>query len=126
MKKLIAILLISAIGGDSIRIGELMKLPNLVLHFSEHKSTHPGDTGMAFLIKHYIEDQQPESENDKNSDAKLPYKSSLNIQSHITSIVFSDNTIHFIIDPIEKSFLKYQESTTSSCFIDIWLPPKMG
>lgn len=52
-----------------IHLDEQVKLPYKFTHYFEHKALHPHDSIVAFLYKHYVLNQNAESEKDKKNDA---------------------------------------------------------
>lgn len=125
MKKVIAYLLVFTIMGASIHIDELAKLPMLFSHYIEHKKQHPTDTAFDFLYKHYVLNQTAESAKDKNSDAKLPFKSTQTFHSHFTPFVCENKKIELNIESAKTTYLPLEVSKAFNCSIAIWQPPQL-
>ncbi len=86
MNRIITFFLILVIFGGAIHFDELLKAPVLFRHYSKHKTQHPNDSPISFLYKHYILNQNAESENDGASDSQMPIKSNQCIQFTILMV----------------------------------------
>ncbi len=126
MKRIITVILASTIIGSAIHLDELVKFPFLIHHYSEHKAQHPDDSILTFLYKHYILNQQAESEKDKKSDSKMPFKSAQTFHSHFTPFIFEHQTIRVVNNTSIKVFVPFKEIKIPTVFFDIWLPPKVS
>lgn len=122
MNKIIAFFLISVFMCANTSIGQLLKVPNLIEHYIEHKNELTSTSFIDFLDLHYSKN----SENNNKEHQDLPFKTF----DHSTNvlIVFSISTYQIqIIKPlisIKKKFF-YNKSFESRLIASIWLPPKL-
>lgn len=126
MKRFSAIILVTVIIGCSTNFGEVIRFPFLISHYNEHKALHPDDSVLAFLFKHYILNQKAESEKDKKSDSKMPFKSFHSFQSCFTPFVFENKTLKMDCNSTRTIFIPFIKIKISSSFFDVWQPPKLG
>jgi hypothetical protein len=88
VKKLISILLLFLYLVSTTELYQLLKIPNLIEHYWEHKELNPEMTLTAFLKTHY---DHPVKDGDYGKDQKLPFI----IHSAPLSLVFTINPIQF-------------------------------
>jgi hypothetical protein len=69
---------------QSTELGELLKLPLLVEHYSQHVHLHPGTTVVGFLKMHYFD--KTVVDKDYAQDMQLPFKT---LDKHILLIQLS-------------------------------------
>lgn len=113
-------------------IGQLLKLPNLVNHFLEHRNDKNDDeygiSFIDFLKNHYNENNQ-HSDNAKHDHQNLPFKTT-NCNSINTVIGMVQQTVFAlhtaIIISIKKVVFCKEQHYTSKSFGSIWQPPKLG
>ncbi|PXW09758.1 MULTISPECIES: hypothetical protein [Chryseobacterium] len=70
MKKLISILLLFLYLVSTTELYQLLKIPELIEHYIEHKELNPDMTLTAFLRTHY---DHPVKDGDYGKDQKLPF-----------------------------------------------------
>jgi hypothetical protein len=70
VKKLIAILLLSLFLVSTTELYQLLKIPDLIEHYFEHKQLNPDMPLIAFLKAHY---EHPVKDGDYGKDQKLPF-----------------------------------------------------
>ncbi len=124
MKKVLAIFLITSIIGGSLHFDELAKVPHLKQHYYQHKMQHPADGVFDFMYKHYILNQKPESEKDKNEDSQLPFKSFQSYFSHFTPYTLEQRSLLLISETVNELKISFTELIITSCLFNIWQPPK--
>ncbi len=125
MNKLIALFLLFIFMCANTSIVQLLKLPNLIEHYKEHKSESAEDSlsFIDFIKLHY-------SKNAKHSHEEhhdLPFKSLENTSSIIYFAMTQNNqfeTISFF-NPRKKIF-HYHSTFKSNLLSSIWLPPKIA
>ncbi|MCU0350461.1 MAG: hypothetical protein MUF43_06455 [Flavobacterium sp.] len=125
MKKIAAILLVFLFMCANTSIGQLLKIPNLIEHYNEHKNelTTASISFIDFLESHYSKN----AENNPEEHQDLPFKT-----FEITSTVFVlVNNTNFQIQPRKavisnKQKFFYQQSFKSNLISSIWLPPKIA
>ena len=104
---------------------QLLKFPNLIHHFSEHKAKEKTLTIASFLLEHYTDDAA--NDGDKDKDMKLPFKSYDGSVSSVLAYVhhYSTTISSKPADTSSTSYLHYSESFLSSAYLsNIWQPPK--
>ena len=73
MKNLIAISFLFVFLGANTELHQLLKLPDLIHHFLEHRTQEPNETITEFLVEHYS-DTQNHSKTDQHDHDNLPFK----------------------------------------------------
>lgn len=124
MKKIIALFLITIFLCANTSIGQLLKVPNLLEHYKEHKKSTSTNTisFTQFLKLHYsknVKDNQDEHQD-------LPFKTLDNVVSVFT---FCFNQYQFqFVKPLIKNKQKfcYKNFFKSNLVASIWLPPKIA
>ena len=123
MNKLIAYFLISVFMCANTSIGQLLKVPNLIEHYNEHKNelTNDSISFIDYIVSHYSKNA------DNNHDHEdLPFKTLDN--SSNTLFAFSIITYQIqVVNPListQKKFF-YNKSFKSNLIASIWLPPKL-
>ncbi len=110
-------------------IGQLLKLPNLIIHFTEHHN-HENERGISFIdfvISHY-NNKEKHTDSDKHDEHQnLPFKT-LNTNINIV-LAFVNQPIFSVRKSITISLKNivpfHEELYTSNVFACIWLPPKL-
>lgn len=105
-------------------IGQLLKVPNLIEHFNEHKKevTTNSNSFIDYIVSHYSKN----AENNHDHE-DLPFKTfdnSSNVLFTFFVTTFQILTIRPLIST-GKKFL-YNKSFKSNLIISIWLPPKIA
>lgn len=110
-------------------VGQLLKLPNLIQHFSEHhEHTDNHDISLVdFITIHYNNSDDHHTNKDKGDHQSLPFKT-IN-QSVINVLAFENITEFSFREPSTISLYSTvpfpQEFYISNVFACIWLPPKL-
>ena len=107
-------------------LSQLVKLPVLVEHFSEHKKKDSNLSFWQFLCGHYSQNKMMDDDHEK--DMKLPFKSHDGCIS-VIEIAFLSNLFECQISkPVydeSKSYSMYTEQFLKSAYLSsIWQPPK--
>ena len=126
MKKLIPILFLSIYLVSATELHELLKLPQLIEHFMEHKSDNKQTNFFDFLFTDFS------SSNDGDYvieiDVNLPFKANDKCIGSAPVAFVSNHFDYSIIKPVysdKKSYSKYTELFIQSSFLStIWQPPK--
>lgn len=126
MKKLIAIVLLSIYLISLTELKQLMKLPVLVEHFSEHKAKDTGLSLIDFLSNHYAQDN--DHDGDEEREMKLPFKSHDGCINSIVSESVPSSSYYLPSKPVyteSKAYSNYTEQFLTSAYLSsIWQPPK--
>ena len=123
MNKLIAYFLISVFMCANTSIGQLLKVPNLIEHYNEHKNELTTDSisFIDYIVSHYSKNA------DNNHDHEdLPFKTLDNSSSTLFAfsiITYQIQVVKSIISTQKKFF--YNKSFKSNLIASIWLPPKL-
>ncbi|WP_426092014.1 hypothetical protein [Flavobacterium sp. DSR3-2] len=129
MKKIIAILFLFVFLCANTEMGQLLKLPNLLQHFSDHQKDYSSKniSLLDFIAIHY-NDTQHHSDQEEDNHQNLPFKtinqSVNNVLAFETIIEFSfrkPNTIS-----VNSTVPFRPEFYNSDVFLCIWLPPKLS
>jgi hypothetical protein len=125
MNKAVAFFLITVFLCANTSIGQLLKVPNLIEHYKEHKNevTTASNSFIQFIKVHYSKNTR----NNQEEHQDLPFKTFQNN----TNILFASTFLNFDLIPkkiffeVNKNFF-YKNSLKSNFFISIWLPPKIA
>ena len=109
---------------SATELGELLKIPQLFVHYTEHKTQNNKISFFDFLTMHYSNDH---GENDAD-DMKLPFKSHDNCSITNNQVFFVHSFPIITIKSVESSLEKIkackEEFLFSSFQSTIWQPPK--
>lgn len=127
MKKLISILLLFLYLVSTTELYQLLKIPELIEHYIEHKELNPDMTITAFLRTHY---DHPVKDGDYGKDQKLPFI----IHSMPLSLVFTIDqgfsfeaaTYHFSPLQIHKIPSKDEDLCFKGFLNSVWEPPRFS
>lgn len=103
---------------------QLMKLPVLIEHYSEHKNLVGGNIDILdYLAIHYLSDVK---QGDYERDMQLPFKQSS--PSFFIIAYYTPRTIELaLLEPqlIKRDHISYHRSFhTTESFANIWQPPR--
>lgn len=123
MKKTIAILFLSIFLCANTEVGQLLKLPNLAAHFTEHH----GISFLDFIAIHY-NDTQHHSDSEKDNHQSLPFKT---INQSVNTVLAFENISEFSFRQpntisVNSTVPFLPEFYNSDVFACIWLPPKLS
>lgn len=126
LKKFLSIFLLSIYLISITELSQLVKLPLLMEHFTEHKQKDVDMSLWKFLQIHYSQNKLNDADDEK--DMKLPFKSHHGCISSIVSESVPFNYYYFTSKPVfshSNSYSSYTEQfLTSACLTSIWQPPK--
>lgn len=126
MKRFVSILFLASYLLSLTELNQLIKLPLLIEHFTEHQQNDKSLTLYKFLYMHYSNDDHNDADNEK--DEQLPFKSHNNCLNSSVLAFLPDHTysIHNKNDIIEKiNYTINNQNTLPSSYLDsIWQPPK--
>jgi hypothetical protein len=125
IKHITVFLLASIILFNSTHLNELGKTPFLLMHYSDHHHIHPEDSFFDFLYKHYIQQQQADSDQDRESDAHLPFKAHT-FHFDLSPFLLTDNIAPVIPDPVSGIYFNHAATCILSRIREAWQPPKIG
>jgi len=126
MKKTIAISFLFFFPCANTELHQLLKLPALLHHFTDHKESDHAISFLDFVKKHYGEEDSP-AHNHKNDHEKLPFKSGDCSPAHTFAAFYVPVGITFNnhIPVLLKGGVVYSENYFSSATLSIiWQPPK--
>jgi hypothetical protein len=126
LKKAISILLLTAFLISTTELYQILKLPLLIEHFSEHKQMNEGTTLWVFLKIHYSNNDVTYGDYDK--DMRLPFKSHDGCVNTVSPTSAPTLYSYKVIKPVESEIntfkVQYKIFFTSSYLSNIWQPPK--
>ena len=104
---------------------ELLRLPNLIVHFQDHKDEVASVGLYEYLFQHYIVEDGTDS--DASEDHELPFKSMDHYVCSFLQIIYINPTIHQ--DFSEYRLLlshnsRYTISPSILFYKPIWQPPR--
>ena len=123
VNKLIVYFLILVFMCANTSIGQLLKVPNLIEHYNEHKKelTTNSISFIDYIVSHYSKNA------DNNHDHEdLPFKTLDNSSSTLFAFSIITYQIQVVMPLIstQKKFF-YNKSFKSNLIASIWLPPKL-
>lgn len=125
MNKLIAFFLLFIFMCANTSIGQLIKVPNLMEHYKEHKNDEANFSFsfIEFIKLHYSNN----SHSHQNDHHDLPFKTIETFSFVIGLVSFEKFQIQIINEQnfIKNSFF-YNPSLKSNLHNSIWLPPKIA
>jgi hypothetical protein len=126
LKKLTAIFFLTVYLFATTEAKQLLKLPVVFEHYAEHKQDDKQMTMLKFLSIHYLHGSPRDKDYDR--DMKLPFKTSGDCISTVSSDIIPVTFQFSIVNPIEISlkpiFIHTYEFILSSFPSTIWQPPK--
>lgn len=123
MKRILAISLIVLYVNSNTEFHEVLRLPLLVEHFTEHKKLVGDISFWEFLVMHYNTNASHDAD-----DSRLPFKdpahsfTSPTIAIAIPKIILRET--QFIAEVLHVS--SYKENFLASHLSDIFQPPRIG
>lgn len=127
VKKIIAVLLLSAYLLPVTAVTELLKLPQLVEHYYDHKAEGNNTGFTAYLIQHYLKEDG--TDKDAAEDSRLPFKTGEQLLS--VMVISVDPPQSFSISPVALPVVKKMYKICNDDFISsqylnaIWQPPRI-
>jgi hypothetical protein len=126
LKKLTAILLLTAYLFSTTELHQLLKLPAVFEHFAEHQQKDKTISFLQFLDMHYMHGSPKDK--DYSEDMKLPFKSADNCLSMVSPIVIPrlvhNLENHVVHIPEKEMHIPKDELIPSSYLSSVWQPPK--
>ena len=127
MKKIIAISYLFIFLCANTEVGQLLKLPNLIEHFTEHQN-HERDISFFDFVKSHYNPKHKHSHGDKHDGHEnLPFKT---ISTNLSTIIaFENQTLISFRKPVSiapnNTVPFYKRFYISAVYTCIWLPPKL-
>lgn len=110
-------------------IGQLLKLPSLIQHFTEHHDHDDNlDISFADFIDFHYNNTEKHSSKENENHQNLPFKT---INSNVNTVLAFENQTEFSfrklnIISLNRTVPFSQDFYISSVFASIWLPPKLS
>jgi hypothetical protein len=126
LKKIVAILFLTVYVLSATEAHQLLKLPFIFQHFSDHRQGNSHITFMQFLDMHYMHGSPKDK--DYQDDMKLPFKSADNCTAALSPAFVP--TVNLISEikivelPKIKGTLRKSDFIPSAYLSSIWQPPK--
>ena len=125
MKRLIAISFLTLYILTATECSQLLKIPTLLSHYTEHQHLDKKLSFWGFLYMHYTDHDI--KDNDQDRDMQLPFKSHNDCSFSVLN--FSDlQTFHYTFKAYnvsKKIAITYTDSHFESIYLSqIWQPPK--
>jgi len=128
MKRILAFAFLSIYLFSTTEFHELLKLPAMASHYTEHKKEKPGISLWQFLCIHYAHGDVNDHDHDK--DMKLPFKAHDNCGGFnlITLLpehkfIIEKNTLFVLA---KDTPIYYNKVLTTHSLNSIWQPPKVS
>lgn len=106
---------------------ELLKLPKLVQHYTEHKKQNHTLSFIQFLDIHYMHGSPRDADYDK--DMQLPFKmltnSSLSLVVHVAPVPQTFSFTEKKYPEKKQNMLSHSSPYSSNYFSSIWQPPRI-
>ncbi|EIA07382.1 MAG: hypothetical protein K2Y30_14250 [Flavobacteriaceae bacterium] len=128
MKKSIAISFLFIFLCANTEIGQLLKIPTLIQHFTEHHDDDLDISFADFIDFHYNNDKQHSDTDKHDNHQNLPFKT---INTNVNTILAFESQTAFSfrklnIISLNRTVPFSQDFYISSVFASIWLPPKLS
>lgn len=126
MKKIISIIILIAYLSSYTEVRELLKLPILLEHFTEHSSKDSTLSFSEFLCMHYL--HAHDNDGDDEHDRSLPFKSHDGCASNFSSNLYAQHqSIEFkpFVTELNHTLTIKEDYIYSSFCSSIWQPPKV-
>ena len=127
IRKIVTVVLLAAYLLPVTAVTELLKLPQLLAHYYDHKAEGNKTGFISFLVQHYFEEDG--TDKDAAEDSRLPFKTG---EQLLSVMVISVNPPEsFSIAPVllpvtEKTYKICNDRFTASQYLDaIWQPPRI-
>lgn len=109
-------------------IGQLLKIPTLIQHFTEHHDDDLDISFADFIDFHYNNDKQHSDTDKHDKHQNLPFKT---INTNVNTILAFESQTAFsfrklTIISLNRTVPFSQDFYISSVFASIWLPPKLS
>ena len=126
LKKTAAILFLSIYLLSTLALQELLKLPVVFQHYSEHQQEDKTISFARFLAIHYLHGSPRDKDYDR--DMQLPFKTMGNGIASIAIPFVSFITAFILTRPVEvikkKNYVILEQSILPSYPASIWQPPR--
>ena len=126
MKKATAIFFLAVYLFSTTEANQLLKLPVVFQHYTEHQDENKSISFLRFLANHYLHGSPKDK--DYERDMQLPFKTSNDCVSSISPAFVTSMPEISIDKPVELSEKKNSFPTSqfslSSFLSSIWQPPK--
>lgn len=126
LKKAITILFLIIYMFSGIDANQLQKIHVVFDHYKEHQQEDKNISMLRFLAIHYLHGSPKDKDYDR--DMQLPFKTTDDCISSITTAFVPLMAQYFIVKPIEikekKRFFSHDQFVSSSYLSNIWQPPK--
>ena len=125
MKRVIAILTLGFYLLSLTEFNELLKVPVLINHYTEHQEKNKSLSFFEFLSMHYS--QADDNDGDKDKDMQLPFKSHVGCIGDITFAYTNNETSEYFTHHAvsENLFSEHiSDFVNSNHQASIWQPPK--
>lgn len=125
-KKIIAVFLLLAYLLPVTAVTELLKLPQLVEHYYDHKTEGNSSSFIAYLFQHYCKEDG--TDKDAAEDSRLPFKNSEQVVSVMVVSVKPPDTfcmLPVVLPLVKKVYKISNDDFISSQYLNaIWQPPR--
>ncbi len=126
VKKITALFFFTVYLLSTTEAHQLLKLPVIFEHYSEHKQEDKNITALEFLAIHYLHGSPKDKDYDR--DMQLPFKTSDDCISAISPafvpLQIQQAPLESIEINTEKIFILKDQFILSSYLANIWQPPK--
>jgi hypothetical protein len=124
MKRVLTLIMLSAVILTQTEVYQLFKLAALADHFSEHERRNPEISIGEFLVEHYLQCEHNDS--DRKSDEELPFKNSQSGLNTAPAVIAYHSTEYnfFLPSGSTESIAAASAGKTSAALQDIWQPPR--
>lgn len=126
LKKVFIISLLFVYLFSATEFRELLKFPDMLEHYKEHKQKNNAISFFDFINMHYSGPHDDDGDSDK--DMNLPFKSHDNCMAVNNNLLASNSLPAYTIKPVETNLNKLNISqvhfSPSSYQVNIWQPPK--
>lgn len=123
MRRFLSVMVLVSLILGNTEFHQLLKLPFLIAHFTDHKSENSALSFLSFLSEHYTADRQHHGHEHK----KLPFKS--HECSHLTQVMIVESHQASVVFKPEFSATQpislYEDMQPQEVHVSIWQPPQI-
>ncbi len=123
MRHFITISLLAVHLLGNTELGQIVRLPKLIMHYYQHKNANPDLSFSSFVTMHYGGDDG--NYDDNADDDQLPFHQTQNANFHFTATLHPQVSFKSKIIPTSKDrHFRYNEGNAKEAFLDgLFRPP---
>lgn len=114
------------LAGCTMDLHNLIKIPELIEHYQEHRKRFSDFSFFDFLGLHYGRQASQHDQDEHGKHRNLPFKSGTCTFTHVFSIISIFKAFEIISTGFSFSYSNFYQSISSADFSEsIWQPPRI-